>query len=262
MVVDWTRLIRSVFSTEVAVGVAIALLLVGVVVAYKVWQWVHAIAHKSGIDEVVEGTPSDRSLRKYGTSTVGIIASIAGFITYVGFILVALQISRLIDFDVFWAQVSAFFPSVLIAIVAIIVGLVAGERGKIAVSERLRSVKLPEATIIPEIVKFSIYYIAALIALGQLGIATRALLVLLGAYAFGVVFLGGIAFKDLLAASAAGIYLLLTEPYVIGDKVRIDDKRGIVQEVDMFVTRIEDDGEEFIIPNQQVIRSGIVRIRD
>jgi small-conductance mechanosensitive channel len=85
---------------------------------------------------------------------------------------------------------------------------------------------------------------------------------LLAAYAFGVVFLGGIAFKDMLAASAAGVYLLLAEPYVIGDEVEIDGKRGIVQEVDMFVTHVESDGEEYIIPNQRVMRSGIVRIRE
>ncbi|MEF8812669.1 MAG: mechanosensitive ion channel domain-containing protein [Halovenus sp.] len=262
MAVDWSSLIGRLLSEETAVAVAIALLLLGIVVAYKVWQWVHALARKTGIEGVVEGTPSDRSLRKYGTSTVGLVATLAALVTYVGFMLVALQIGRLIKFEVFWTKVSAFFPSILIAVVAVIVGLVVGERGKIAVSERLRSVKLPEVAIIPEIVKYSIYYIAALIALSQLGIATQALVVLLGAYAFGVVFLGGIAFKDLLSASAAGIYLLLAEPYVIGDEVRIDEKRGIVQEIDMFVTRIESDGEEFIIPNQQVIRSGIVRLRD
>jgi len=89
-----------------------------------------------------------------------------------------------------------------------------------------------------------------------------ALLVLLAAYAFGLVFLTGLALKDLLAASAAGLYLLLTEPYSIGDEVIIDDQRGIVQEVTVFVTRVESDGQERIIPNQQVMRSGIVRIRD
>lgn len=260
--VDWTGIIRSVFSEEAAVVAAVALLLIGVLVSYKVWQWVHGIARRTGIQDVVEGTPSDRSLRKYGTSTVGIIATLAAVITYIGFGLVALQLSRLIEIQVFWARVSAFFPSVLIAVLAVIIGLVAGERAKIAVSERLRSVKLPEATIIPEIVKYSVYYIAGLIALGQLGIATQALLVLLAAYTFGVIFLGGIAFKDLLAASAAGIYLLLAEPFVIGDEVRINDKRGIVQEIDMFTTHIENDGEEFVIPNQQVFRGGIVRIRD
>jgi hypothetical protein len=32
--------------------------------------------------------------------------------------------------------------------------------------------------------------------------------------------------------------------------------------VDVFVTRIESDGREFILPNRQVFKNGIVRVRD
>jgi len=84
---------------------------------------------------------------------------------------------------------------------------------------------------------------------------------MLAAYVFGLVFLGGLAFRDLLAAGAAGMYVLLHQPYTIGDEVRIGDRRGIVQETDMFVTRIENDGEEFVIPNQVVLHEGVVRVR-
>jgi small-conductance mechanosensitive channel len=111
-------------------------------------------------------------------------------------------------------------------------------------------------------VKYSILYIAAIIALAQVGVAIAALLVLLAAYTFGIVLLGAVAFKDLLASGAVGIYLLLNEPYSIGDEVRIDGNRGVVQEIDMFMTRIEVDGEEHILPNQQMFRSGIVRVLD
>jgi small-conductance mechanosensitive channel len=85
---------------------------------------------------------------------------------------------------------------------------------------------------------------------------------MLAAYMFGVVFVSGLAFRDLLRAAAAGVYLLLNEPYSIGDEVKVGDRIGIVQEVDLFVTHVESDDEEFIIPNQQVFRDGIVRIRE
>jgi len=42
----------------------------------------------------------------------------------------------------------------------------------------------------------------------------------------------------------------------------VGEDRGIVQEVDMFVTRIESDGEEYIVPNSRVFEDGVVRIRD
>jgi small-conductance mechanosensitive channel len=43
--------------------------------------------------------------------------------------------------------------------------------------------------------------------------------------------------------------------------VRIDGDGGVVQEVDLFVTHVESDGEEYIIPNAKVFREGIVRVR-
>ena len=259
---DWADIIRSLFSEETAFIISILILVFGVFVSYYTWRWVHRFSNRAGIDGAVEGTPFERTARSFGTSTVGIVATLAAMFVYVAALILALHFADLLNVELFWSRFTGYLPRLFIAALALIVGLIAGDKAKLVVSERLRSVKLPEAGILPELVKYSIFYIAALIALGQVGVATGALLVLLAAYAFGLVFLSGIAFKDLLAASAAGVYLLLAEPYVIGDEVEIDGKRGIVQEVDMFVTHVESDGEEYIIPNQHVLRSGVVRIRD
>jgi len=88
------------------------------------------------------------------------------------------------------------------------------------------------------------------------------LLVLLGVYAIALVVLSTVAFWDLLRAGAAGVYILLNQPYSIGDRIRVDGSEGIVQEVDMFTTHVEDEGEEYIIPNQQILRSGVIRVRE
>jgi small-conductance mechanosensitive channel len=259
---DWSDLIQRLFSRETAFLISILILVVGLFVAYYAWRWVHSFSERAGIRTAVEGTPFERTAQGFGTSTVGIVATLAAAFVYVTAIIISLHFANLLNVELFWARFTGYLPRLFVAALALIVGFIAGDKARLVVSERLRSVKLPEAGLLPELVKYSIVYIAVLIALAQVGVATGALLVLLAAYAFGVVFLGGIAFKDMLAASAAGVYLLLAEPYVIGDEVEIDGKRGIVQEVDMFVTHVESDGEEYIIPNQRVMRSGIVRIRE
>jgi small-conductance mechanosensitive channel len=261
MQIEWARYIRRIFSEETAFTISIAILVLGLLLAYWVWRWTQSLMREAGFDDAVEGTPFERTAQNFGTSTISLLSQMAALFVYVAAIILALNVAQLLDVQLFWARLTGYLPSVFIAVIVIIVGLVAGDKAKLVVSDRLRSIKLPEAEIIPEIVKYSIFYIATLLALSQIGVATEALLILLAAYSFGLVFLSGLAFKDLLAASAAGIYLLLVEPYVIGDKVEVDGKRGIVQEVDMFVTHIEADGEEYIIPNHRVIQSGIVRIR-
>lgn len=260
--VDVTELLRTLFSPEAAVVISVAILVVGVVVAYGVWRWTVGFLRRQGLGSAVEGTPLERSLRRLGTSTVGLIGLLISLFVYLLAILLALNVAQLINVRMFWARLTGYLPRLFVAALAIIVGLVVGDKAGLVVSERLRSVKLPEVSFLAELVKYSIFYVAALIALSQIGVSTQALLVLLGAYAFGVVFLGGLAFRHLLAASAAGIFLLLAEPYAIGDEVRIDDRRGIVQEVDVFVTHIEADGKEYIVPNQEVFRSGVVRVRE
>jgi small-conductance mechanosensitive channel len=260
--VDWPDVIRAIFTEETAFTVSVAILFIGIILSYLVWRWVLHLLQHAGIDEAVEGTPFERTAQGFGTSTIGMLALISGVAVYIGTIVVALNVAQLLNPNTFWSNFTGYLPRIFIAAVAIIVGMIAGDKGRLAVHERLRSIKLPEAGLIPELVRYSIFFVAALIALAQLGVATTALVVLLAAYVFGLVFLGGLAFKDLLSASAAGVYLLLTEPSTIGDEIQVDDKRGIVQEIDVFVTRIESDGEEYIVPNQIVLRAGVVRIRD
>lgn len=244
-------------NLTVAVGVLVAGLILGAITAWVIRRILVAL----GVDEAVEGTPFERTARRLGSSTVRILAWLCGFFVFIVAALFAAGTLELLPSAAFLNDIGSFLPKVFIAVLVVIVGILLADKAELLVGEQLRSIKLPEVTLIPTLVKFSILYIAALIALSQLGVATGALLVLLAAYAFGIVFLSGLAFKDLLSSAAAGIYLLLTEPYSIGDEVEINGNRGIVQEVDVFVTYVESDGEEYMIPNRKVLRDGAMRVR-
>ena len=254
--------IRDVISAETAFTLAATVLVLGLVVAYLVWRWTHTLFRRTGLDDVVEGTTIERGADRFGTSTAGIVGALLALSVYGVAVLFAFNTVQVFDTSVFWGQLAALLPKLLVAAFAVIVGFIIGDKAELVVQERLRSVKLPSASLIPQLVKYSIYYVAGLIALAQVGIATAALLVLLTAYVFGVVLLAAVAFKDLLSAGAAGVYLLLNEPYSIGDEICVDGRRGIVQEMTVFVTHVEADGEEYIVPNSQVFQGGIVRIRE
>lgn len=241
----------------VAAGVLVAGLVAGALTAYLVSRALRAF----GVDDAVEGTPFERTARQLGTSTVRLLARLCGLFVFVVAALYAGQVLEVMPEEAALERISAFLPQLFVAVLVILIGLIAADKAELVVSERLKSIKLPEVTLIPTLVKVSILYVAALIALSQLGVATGALLILLAAYAFGVFFLGGLAFKDLLSSAAAGIYVLMTEPYSIGDEVAIDGCRGIVQEVDVFVTYVEAEGEEYMIPNRKVLREGAMRVR-
>jgi small-conductance mechanosensitive channel len=247
------------FQQELVLGTLI--IIAGIGVGLFVGRLIRRLLDRMGVNDSVEGTSFERTVQGFGTSTIALVsASVALLIVGVS-ILFALSVANVSTTTAFWESVAVFVPKLLVGIFVLIVGTVAGDKAALAVSERLKSVKLPEISLLPTFVKYSIFYVAALIALSQVGVATSALLVLLSAYLFGVVFLGGLAFKDLLTSAGAGVFLLLVQPYGIGDEVRIDDYEGIVQELTVFVTRIESDGTEYIVPNRRALQSGVVRKR-
>ena len=244
------------------IWLALFLLLLGLVMAFLVGVVSRRILSRAGVPEAIEGTAFERTAHEFGTSTVAIVAKLSTYFIVFVAVFVALTVADVEYVERFWSDVAAFVPRLFVALFVLIVGVVVGDKAELLVAERLRGVKLPETGVLPTIVKYSVVYVAALIALGQIGVETLALIVLLAAYAFAVVVLVALATKDLLAAAAAGIFLLLRQPYGIGDEVKVAGQRGIVQEVDLFVTRIETDGEEHVLPNHAVFRDGIVRIRE
>ncbi|ELY95910.1 mechanosensitive ion channel domain-containing protein [Natrialba taiwanensis] len=242
--------------------IAAAVLVLGLVIGYLVGRLNKELLSASGVPEAVEGTPFERTAQSIGTSLVDIVARLSSWFIYGIAVLTAIHIAQLLDTEAFWIRVVEYIPQVFIAVLVLIFGFIVADKAELAVSEYLRSVKLPEASIIPRVVKYSVLYVAFLIALGQIGVYVLPLLILLAVYALGLVFVGSVVFKDFLISSAAGIYLLLNQPYGIGDRVRIGDQAGIVQEVDLFVTKIEDNSEEYIIPNRKVFEDELVRVRD
>ena len=242
--------------------VAITVLVLGVVVGYAVGRINEELLQAAGVSDAVEGTPFERSAQSLGTSTVKIIARLSSWFIYGIALLTAIHIAQLFPSEAYWQTIVLFVPQLFVAILVILVGFVVADKAELLTSEYLRGVKLPEVSILPRIVKYSVLFVAFLIALAQIGVYVTPLLILLTIYALGLVIVGAFAFKDFLVSSAVGIYLLLNQPYGIGDEVEIGDHSGIVQEVDLFVTKLESDSEEHVIPNRVVFEDGFARMRD
>lgn len=241
---------------------ALFVIVVGLVLAYVVGVINRRLLTRAGVPEAIEGTAFERTVREFNTSTVRILAQLSSYFIVAVAVIVALTVAEVNYLDRFWSSVASFLPRLFVAVLVMIVGVVVGDKAELIVAERLRGIKLPELGVLPPLVKYSVVYVAALVALGQVGVQTLALIVLLAAYAFAVVLFAALATKDLVASAAAGVFLLLRQPYSVGDEVKVAGERGIVQEVDLFVTHIEADGEDHVIPNHSVFRDGIVLIRE
>ena len=89
-----------------------------------------------------------------------------------------------------------------------------------------------------------------IIALGKFGISIAPFIAALGAVVFG----STLALQGPISNYGAGLTIILTRPFVVGDTIRINNIIGIVEEIKLAYTRLSnEDGEEITVPNNKII---------
>jgi len=90
----------------------------------------------------------------------------------------------------------------------------------------------------------------AIIALGKLGISVTPFLAAVGALSLGA----GLALQGLLSNYSAGLNIVLTQPFVVGDTITVQGVTGLVSEVHLAHTAlIDEDGVIITIPNKHIV---------
>lgn len=105
------------------------------------------------------------------------------------------------------------------------------------------------------IVRILIFGAMFVIAIGKLGISIAPFIA-----AIGAVFLtAGLALQGSVANFAAGISLIITRPFKIGDTISVNKIFGVVEEIKLAYTTLRTEDEEIItVPNKNMIGEVIV----
>ena len=112
-----------------------------------------------------------------------------------------------------------------------------------------------QAEITYRILQICVYVLALVVVLGFWGIKLGGLLI--GAGFAGIVL--GMAARQTLGAVIAGLVLMFSRPFEIGDWVKIGDNDGIVTDITIVNTRLQTfDGEYVMLPNDYVGTNEVV----
>jgi len=99
-------------------------------------------------------------------------------------------------------------------------------------------------------VRIMVLMFVVIIALGKFGITIAPFIAALGAIAFG----GSLALQGPLSNYGAGLSIILSRPFVVGNTLTVRGVSGIVEEVRMAATILRtEDGEEITIPNKKLV---------
>ncbi|MDP3920520.1 MAG: mechanosensitive ion channel family protein [Candidatus Omnitrophota bacterium] len=138
------------------------------------------------------------------------------------------------------------------AIIVLIIGsLIANWVAKLllAVFEK-KKLDITLSKFLTGIVKILILAFAILIALGKFGITIAPFIALVGALAFGASF----AIQGPLSNYGAGLSIIMSRPFVVGDTVTVAGVSGVVQEVKLACTILtNEDGVKITIPNKHIV---------
>lgn len=98
-----------------------------------------------------------------------------------------------------------------------------------------------------------------IISLGKLGIAITPFVAAIGAMSLGA----GLALQGLLSNFGAGISIIATRPFVIGNTITIQGFTGIVKNIKLAYTVLEtEDKEEITIPNKHIVGEPLINSFD
>jgi small conductance mechanosensitive channel len=96
---------------------------------------------------------------------------------------------------------------------------------------------------------FGLLIMVVIAAVGQLGVQTTSFIAVLGAAGLAI----GLALQGSLANFAAGVLMIIFRPFKAGDFIEAAGTAGVVEEVQLFTTKMRTpDNKTIIIPNAQV----------
>ncbi|MDY6780426.1 MAG: mechanosensitive ion channel family protein, partial [Halobacteria archaeon] len=99
----------------------------------------------------------------------GIVARTVAWLVYLSGFLVALQYLSIgvLEQNIL-TRITSYAPNVVAAVFILIFGAVLSDKAGILVSEKLEGIKVTDVSIFPTLVKYSILFVAVLMALNQL----------------------------------------------------------------------------------------------
>jgi small conductance mechanosensitive channel len=99
-------------------------------------------------------------------------------------------------------------------------------------------------------IKFLVLAIVAIIVLGKLGISVTPFVAAVGALSLGA----GLALQGMLSNYSAGVSIVVTRPFVVGDTITVQGVAGIVREVRLGCTiLVNEDAVQITIPNKHIV---------
>lgn len=174
-------------------------------------------------------------------------------------------------FEKFSSVFSGFLTQLLIALLILLIGIIIGKvLGKLvqrvlhevelnSIVKRAAKIRINMEEFIAAFITYFIYFIAVVIALKEIGLATIILDIISAAIILIIVVAVFLGIKDFIPNMMAGVFLHQKKLMKEGDIIRISGAEGEVVYINLIETKIKTaDGDTIHIPNSMLTREKLV----
>src|SRR5436190_7238056 len=144
-----------------------------------------------------------------------------------------------------------FEPKLVVAILILVAGYAAGRWAAGATAGMLARLQLdaPVRRLIERAVQVLVLGLFAIIALQNLGVELLPLIAGLGVAGAGV----ALAMQGVLGNGVAGLMIMLSRPFNVGDYISIAGEQGMVEDITLFNTTLgHADQSKVVVPNRKI----------
>lgn len=138
------------------------------------------------------------------------------------------------------------------AIIILLVGLLIASKVSKAVANLClrKNIDVTLSHFIASLVKIMVLVGVLLVCLNKLGIPITPFITIVGAISLGV----GLAVQGLLSNYSAGLSIIITRLYIVGDTISVQGVTGVVKEVRLAYTILSDEDDvRILVPNRHII---------
>ena len=155
----------------------------------------------------------------------------------------------------------SFLVQVVVAIIVLLIGsrIIKFLLKLIRKSLDRSKVEAGVVTFLCSLVKYSLYFVLAMIILAQFGVTTSSVVAVLGSAGLTL----GLALQGSLSNFAGGVLILLLKPFVVGDYIidGVTGQEGTVSSITIFYTKLLTiDNRMILIPNGTLSNSSITNV--
>jgi small conductance mechanosensitive channel len=160
-------------------------------------------------------------------------------------------------YDVMIEFITNYSLQIVGATLIMVIGVIASRYLHRITLRLLLNKKLDEtiSKFVANLLRFLVIAMMAVLALGKLGISIAPFIAALGALSLTA----GLALQGSVSNFAAGVVLIITKPFKIGDTITIHNVYGEVEDIKLaYTVLVNEDGEQITIPNKFMIGDVLV----